>query len=133
MIHRPAVMLWLLFIAVVASGETVTVSGRVTLSGSTAGMQPSQLHGVVAWLTPVGAQTGTTFAPRQALRLTQHNKSFEPHLLVVPVGAKVEFPNHDPFFHNVFSLFEGKKFDLGLYEAGSTRTYTLSLHDALPI
>jgi hypothetical protein len=33
----------------------------------------------------------------------------------------VEFPNHDPFFHNVFSLFEGKRFDLGLYEAGSTR------------
>jgi hypothetical protein len=33
----------------------------------------------------------------------------------------VAFPNHDPFFHNVFSLFEGKRFDLGLYEAGSTR------------
>ena len=33
----------------------------------------------------------------------------------------VEFPNRDPFFHNVFSLFEGKRFDLGLYEAGSTR------------
>jgi hypothetical protein len=33
----------------------------------------------------------------------------------------VEFPNRDPFFHNVFSLFEGKRFDLGLYEAGSSR------------
>ena len=33
----------------------------------------------------------------------------------------MEFPNHDPFFHNVFSLFEGKRFDLGLYEAGSSR------------
>ena len=33
----------------------------------------------------------------------------------------VEFPNRDPFFHNVFSLFDGKRFDLGLYEAGSTR------------
>jgi hypothetical protein len=51
----------------------------------------------------------------------QRNKSFDPHLLVVPVGAVVAFPNHDPFFHNVFSLFEGKRFDLGLYEAGSTR------------
>jgi hypothetical protein len=55
------------------------------------------------------------------LKLVQHNKSFEPHLLIVPVGAVVQFPNHDPFFHNVFSLFEGKRFDLGLYEAGSTR------------
>jgi hypothetical protein len=40
---------------------------------------------------------------------------------VIPVGGKVEFPNHDPFFHNVFSLFEGKRFDLGLYESGTTR------------
>ena len=51
----------------------------------------------------------------------QRNKSFDPHVLVVPVGSVVAFPNHDPFFHNVFSLFEGKRFDLGLYEAGSTR------------
>ena len=34
----------------------------------------------------------------------------------------VEFPNHDPFFHKVISLFEGKTFDLGLYEAGTSRT-----------
>jgi plastocyanin len=54
-------------------------------------------------------------------RLVQRNKSFEPHVLVVRVGSVVEFPNRDPFFHNVFSLFEGKRFDLGLYEAGSTR------------
>jgi len=51
----------------------------------------------------------------------QKNKSFEPHLLVVPVGATVEFPNADPWFHNVFSLFDGKRFDLGLYEAGTSR------------
>jgi hypothetical protein len=53
--------------------------------------------------------------------LVQYNKTFEPHVLVVPVGAVVAFPNRDPFFHNVFSLFEGKRFDLGLYEAGTTR------------
>jgi len=57
-------------------------------------------------------------------RLTQHHKSFDPHILVVPVGAVVQFPNRDPFFHNVFSLFEGKRFDLGLYEAGSNRNVT---------
>src|SRR5258708_4272745 len=54
-------------------------------------------------------------------RLVQRNKSFDPHILVVPVGSMVEFPNRDPFFHNVFSLFEGKRFDLGLYEAGTSR------------
>ncbi|MGA8729907.1 MAG: hypothetical protein WB608_14235 [Terracidiphilus sp.] len=51
---------------------------------------------------------------------------FIPHLLVVPVGSVVLFPNADPFFHNVFSLFNGKRFDLGLYEAGSTKTVDFS-------
>jgi hypothetical protein len=50
--------------------------------------------------------------------MAQHNKQFEPHLLVVQAGTLVDFPNRDPFFHNVFSLFNGKRFDLGLYEAG---------------
>jgi hypothetical protein len=45
---------------------------------------------------------------------------------VVPVGSSVAFPNADPFFHNVFSLFDGKRFDLGLYEAGSTRSVVFS-------
>jgi hypothetical protein len=53
--------------------------------------------------------------------MVQENKTFEPHLLVVPVGSLVQFPNHDPFFHNVFSLYNGKRFDLGLYETGSER------------
>ena len=76
----------------------------------------------VVWLTPIGA---TVDSPRQEAtqipQLVQKNKSFQPSLLVIPVGGKVEFPNHDPFFHNVFSLFEGKRFDLGLYESGTTR------------
>jgi plastocyanin len=79
----------------------------------------------VVWLTPAsGVLTEATRAQVDAgahLQLVQKNKSFAPHLLVVPVGTVVEFPNHDPFFHNVFSLFEGKRFDLGLYEAGSAR------------
>jgi hypothetical protein len=40
----------------------------------------------------------------------------------LPVGTKVQFPNQDPFFHNIFSLYDGKRFDLGLYEAGSARS-----------
>jgi plastocyanin len=77
---------------------------------------------VVIWLTPVGVPVQ---APKQDSskipKLVQKDKSFHPPLVVVPVGGKVEFPNRDPFFHNVFSLFEGKRFDLGLYEGGTTR------------
>jgi len=74
----------------------------------------------VVWLTPLGISVEP---PRQTTipQLVQKNKSFQPSLLVIPAGGKVEFPNRDPFFHNVFSLFEGKRFDLGLYESGTTR------------
>jgi hypothetical protein len=54
--------------------------------------------------------------------LAQKDKQFTPHILVVPTGSNVEFPNLDPFFHNVFSLFNGKRFDLGLYEAHTQRS-----------
>jgi plastocyanin len=76
----------------------------------------------VLWLTPVGATVETPRQdPSRIPQLVQKHKSFQPPLLVIPVGGKVEFPNRDPFFHNVFSLFEGKRFDLGLYESGTTR------------
>ena len=76
----------------------------------------------VVWLTPIGEAIEPPRQDRSQIpRLVQKNKSFQPSLLVIPVGGKVEFPNHDPFFHNVFSLFEGKRFDLGLYESGTTR------------
>jgi plastocyanin len=78
----------------------------------------------VIWLTPL--DSGHTPAPDRSRKYTllQKNKEFTPHVLVVPVGSVVEFPNADPFFHNVFSLFDGRRFDLGLYEAGSTRGVT---------
>jgi plastocyanin len=78
----------------------------------------------VVWLTPLGttpAEPVPSQKESEIPKLTQKNKSFDPSLLVIPVGGRVEFPNHDPFFHNVFSLFDGKRFDLGLYESGTTR------------
>jgi len=97
--------------------------GRVELVNSSSDKPVKDASNVVVWLSPLGAMTHPAdSAPAAAHpRLMQKNKHFEPHLLVVPVGSAVEFPNRDPFFHNVFSLFDGKRFDLGLYEAGTTR------------
>ena len=107
-----------------ALAQEVTLTARVALVGSDQGSRPHEAGGVVLWLTPAAGMDSASLPalhePSQP-RLVQHNKSFEPHVLVVPVGSMVAFPNRDPFFHNVFSLFEGKRFDLGLYEAGSTR------------
>ncbi len=79
------------------------------------------------WLDPIDVDVhGIAWPERPPYRLLQKNKMFTPHLLVVPVGSSVAFPNADPFFHNVFSLFDGSRFDLGLYEAGSTRNVRFS-------
>jgi plastocyanin len=107
-----------------AFANEATVSARVEQTREGVHKKGLQSDNVVFWLSPMGipATPLPAVTPNMANpRLTQHNKSFEPHLLVVSVGSEVEFPNRDPFFHNVFSLFDGKRFDLGLYEAGSTR------------
>jgi plastocyanin len=108
--------------ATVGTPRADEVTGEVTLtqSGSDSAPDASQ---VVVWLTPSGALAMPRSATdRPRYRLVQHNKRFEPGLLVVPVGSVVDFPNEDPWFHNVFSLYRGKRFDLGLYQAGAQRS-----------
>jgi plastocyanin len=107
-----------------ACAQEVTVTADVALVNHGKKSKTGGANDVVLWLTPVATSALSPLPVPQGSnrpRLVQRNKSFEPHVLVVPVGTSVEFPNQDPFFHNVFSLFEGKRFDLGLYEAGSTR------------
>jgi plastocyanin len=107
---------------VLAAAQNVELKGKVQLTRN--GRNRGDASKVVLWLTPLGA-TAAPAPPAQEQsqlpQLVQKNKSFHPSLLVIPVGGKVEFPNRDPFFHNVFSLFDGKRFDLGLYESGSTQ------------
>jgi plastocyanin len=112
-----AIACWLIAVAPCAAQE-VTVSGKVIIEG----VANEAATSTVVWLMPIGTTAAARpVAPMHAV-LAQKNKAFEPHLLVVTRGSTVDFPNHDPWFHNVFSLFNGKRFDLGLYEAGTSRT-----------
>ena len=80
---------------------------------------------VVIWLTPLAPASSampSLPASHPAPPIAQINKSFDPHVLVIQAGTPVQFPNKDPFLHNVFSMFNGKRFDLGFYEAGSSKT-----------
>lgn len=128
----------LLLVCVIASlvplparAQTATVTGLVAVTRTQSSAKKTSHAGVVVWLTPVGTPLAaglpdavSSAGPPEKKRFTllQKDKTFEPHVLVVPVGAEVDFPNKDPIFHNVFSLFEGKRFDLGLYEAGTNRS-----------
>jgi plastocyanin len=117
-------MLWLVCLGATcraARAQSIDVSASVVLHRP-ANATASGSADVVVWLTPL-ENTGTQAQPpvQQHFTLAQKDKMFHPHLLVVPVGSSIDFPNLDPFFHNVFSLFNGKRFDLGLYEGHSHR------------
>ena len=128
-------MLWLAFLAGYATllgaqepAATVhhaQVTARLTPAQRELAHNASKTPPAVIWLNPLPADAAWPVTPG-TFTLLQKNKMFTPHLLVVPVGSSVAFPNADPFFHNVFSLFDGRRFDLGLYEAGSTRSVIFS-------
>jgi plastocyanin len=109
-----------LLLLTAASVAQNTVRAQFAIKRNVAG-KGNQAN-VVVWLTPINPSDPLPARPTQRYRLVQKNKQFEPHLLVLPVGSAVDFPNQDPFFHNVFSLYKGKRFDLGLYEAGESRS-----------
>ncbi|MBW0152245.1 MAG: methylamine utilization protein [Phenylobacterium sp.] len=47
--------------------------------------------------------------------MVQHNIIFDPHVLVVPTGAEVTFPNRDKVRHHVYSFSPAKTFEIKLY------------------
>lgn len=103
-----------------AQGTSVTAEVAISKSGA-AKSGKADLSQVVVWLTPLDG-TSLPAATGKPPQLIQRDKTFEPHVLVVRIGSTVQFPNEDPFFHNIFSMYDGKRFDLGLYEAGTTRS-----------
>ena len=102
-----------------AAHRTADVRGRLTLLEK--GNRPGDDVGTaVVWLEGGGGRP----APVQA-EISTAEKAFSPHVLVLPVGSTIAFPNHDPFNHNVFSLSEEQPFDLGLYGRGEARSIKL--------
>ncbi|MEE8202092.1 MAG: plastocyanin/azurin family copper-binding protein [Candidatus Acidoferrales bacterium] len=59
--------------------------------------------------------------PVEPAVMDQKELRFVPHLLVIQVGTTVEFPNSDLVSHNVFSISDAKRFNLGLYSRGTVR------------
>lgn len=84
-----------------------------------------ELQNVVVYLTPVNG-AATTPPPRNPYVMAQIDERFEPHVLTVLQGARVEFPNRDDIYHNVFSLSSTKAFDLGRYPRGASKSVTFT-------
>jgi plastocyanin len=98
-------------------GRIEILNPRVTLRGGRA-----DASGVVVWLNPLKGALKPETIPGTKRCLEQREKRFIPHVMAIQVGTEVDFPNRDPFFHNVFSLYNGKPFDLGLFAKGESRS-----------
>lgn len=107
-------LLWtlagLLTVQPVAAG---TVEGHVRRAGSSADLSN--------FVISVEDIEGPFPAPERPAVMEQKDLQFVPHVLAIQVGTTVEFPNNDPLSHNVFSISDAKRFNLGLYSRGTVR------------
>ena len=70
----------------------------------------------------VAPQAAFDVPERPPAVLDQHHETFDPYVVAITAGTSVVFPNHDVTFHNVFSLSKAKRFDLGRYPSGATKS-----------
>ena len=88
------------------------------VGASTVANQPETSNVVVFIKNPPPREN----LPAQRATITQKDESFEPRVVAITTGSTVDFPNFDPYFHNVFSLSRAGSFDLGRYPRGNSRT-----------
>ena len=104
--------------AVASSLDAAAVTGRVSFL-TKRGQKPAPNETLIS-LEPAakGAKK-----PAAAFSMTTRGKAFLPHVLAIPAGSTISFPNEDPISHNLFSLTPGYTFDLGLYRKGPGKTH----------
>ncbi len=99
-----------------AGAPGASISGAVRIPGS------RDASNVVVYVEQIA---GTKFAPpAKGPFIDQVNMVFVPHVLPVLVGTTVSFPNSDVVRHNVFSPSKIKRFNLGTYPMGVTKSVT---------
>jgi plastocyanin len=75
----------------------------------------------VVYLESAPALAFPEIEPRRAT-MDQRNETFVPRVLAITVGTTVDFPNSDHIYHNVFSISGARRFDLGRYAAGRSKS-----------
>lgn len=125
----------LLCVALVAGAARTSpaqgnISGQVTVQ-ERAGETTTDLANTVIYLAPAGP---TKVKVREAKeQMAMQGRQFTPRVRVVTVGSRIDFPNQDPFSHNIFSNAPGASFDLGLYGRGTSRSAEFRKAGAFPV
>jgi plastocyanin len=102
-----------------AAAQATTVRGQVTIL-ERRGETTEDFDNVVVFLEPVGATARAPASDVTNTVIALQSRQFSPRVRVVMEGSKIEFPNQDPFSHNVFSKINGG-FDTGVYGRGKVR------------
>jgi len=90
-----------------------SVRGRIRVI---ANGKPVAHDDVYVYLQPVRRRRGALPGTGVSTEIRQQKEEFVPHVVVVPVGASVAFPNYDNEEHNVFSPTDPPgQFDLQRY------------------
>ena len=123
----------LLWTVPAASPQRGTVTGQLTLL-ERQGAARRDLATAVIYLDAMdGAPRDESGeVPAEAV-IAMRGREFIPHMAVVRRGGAVQFPNQDPFSHNVFSNTDPVRFDLGLYRRGATRVASFEAPGVYPI
>lgn len=104
--------------ACVSTLSAAAVSGKVDFI-TKRGQHPV-VNETLVWLEPASGRafrlTPGTF------QMVTRGKMLIPHVLPVPAGSTITFPNDDPISHNLFSLSANNSFDLGLYRRGAGKS-----------
>ena len=114
--------------ATVASAQG-TVAGRISIQEK-AGAKSSDFASTVVYLEP---KSGAAKANETKAQMAINGRNFAPRVRVVTVGSTVDYPNQDPFTHNVFSTTPGALFDLGAYGSGTSKSNKFAKAGAYPI
>jgi plastocyanin len=119
---KSVLLLAFLIGAHICSAHEVSGTVEVTLKGD---KPKSDLSSVVVYLDTL-KESGVSQVSNKKHVMSTKNKQLDPRVMAVPVGTKVDFPNYDPIFHNLFSVSAPNKFDLGLYKGGTSKSHSFA-------
>lgn len=101
-----------------AAAVAGSITGKVELVDK-GGRKATDLSDVVVYVD------GARGKPKPATAtMVMKGKAFNPHVVAVPVGGTVQFPNEDPIFHNAFSVSGDNRFDMELYKRPKVGSFT---------
>ncbi len=105
------------------SGPAGTVVGTIEVQQAD-GAAKADRSGIAVYLEL--PESAPRPAPTSRIAIKQRDLAFDPGFNVVAKGTAIDFPNEDKVFHNVFSLSQPSRFDLGLYKSGESKAVTFN-------